>query len=243
MSDFAYHCNMASDGLVIKRLEQLFDVFILDEAQDISGYDFDFIELLLHSKIKVIMVGDVRQKTYSTTKSTKNKKFSNDIYKWFQHLEAKGYGELTILNQSHRCIQQICDFADALFPALPNSKSLNLNISNHDGIFLVSPCDLTAYYALYKPQILIYDKRAASKANGLPVNNFGAVKGQTYNRVVIIPTKPIEKYLCNGRIAEVESSIEKFYVAITRARHSVAFLATSTPSLPSILKWECPQTD
>lgn len=49
MSDFAFRCNEVSNGLVIKRLEQLFDVFILDEAQDIAGWDFDFISLLLKS--------------------------------------------------------------------------------------------------------------------------------------------------------------------------------------------------
>ena len=241
MSDFSCHCNEKSGGLVIKRLEQLIDVFILDEAQDISGWDLDFIELLLQSNIKVIMVGDVRQRTYSTSQSMKNKKFSDDIYSWFSHLQAKGYGEVKLLNQSYRCIQTICDFADDLFPALPKTKSLNDKPHEHTGIYALAPADLHRYCELFSPQILGHSKQAAKKTLGWPVRNFGVVKGQTYNHVVIVPTKPIEKYLCSGNIAEVESGKERLYVAITRARFSVAFLTSCTPTIPCFTKWACPK--
>lgn len=242
MSDFAYHCNEASKGLVIKRLEQLIDVFILDESQDISGWDLDFIELLLKSNIKVIMVGDVRQRTYSTSKSTKNKKFS-DIYLWFTYLQCKGYGKVKLLNQSYRCIQTICDFADALFPSLPKTISLNDVNIEHKGIYTLSPPDLNKYCNLYSPQILGHDKRAASKTSGLPVNNFGAVKGQTYNHVVIVPTNPIEKYLCSGDSENINSGREKLYVAVTRARYSVAFLTNCNPIIQNIKRWEYPKKE
>ena len=76
------------------------------------------------------------------------------------------------------------------------------------------------------------------QALGLPVNNFGVVKGQTYDRVIIIPTLSIEKYLCSGNIAEIESGKEKLYVAITRAKYSVAFLTDCTPKISNIEKWE-----
>lgn len=240
MSDFAYRCNEASNGLVVKRLEQLIDVFILDEAQDIAGWDLDFIGLLLKSNIKVIMVGDVRQKTYTTSKSTKNKQFSNDIFLWFSHIEKSGYGNIKLLNESHRCIQPICEFADALFPALPKTKSLNTDYNEHKGIFTIAPNDLQKYCGMFSPQILVYDKRAAKKAFGLSVSNYGAVKGQTYDRVLIIPTNPIEQYLCSGNVADVDSSKEKLYVAITRARFSVAFMTTCTPKNPSVKKWTAP---
>lgn len=238
MSDFAFCCNKLSNGLIVKRLEQLFDVFILDEAQDISGWDFDFIELLLKSSMKVIMVGDVRQKTYSTSKSTKNKNFSENIYNWFIYLEQQGYGSVKLLSQSHRCIQPICNFADALFPELPKTQSLKtMGEYEHNGIFVVHPHDIYSYCSLFSPQILVYDKRAAPKACGLSTKNYGAVKGQTYERVLIIPTKPIEQYLCSGDLTKIANGKEKFYVAVTRARYSVAFLTTCTPIIPDIAKW------
>lgn len=237
MSDFAFHCNEASGGLVINRLEHMFDVLIIDEVQDISGYDFNFIEMLLRSRIKVVLVGDTRQKTYSTTQSTKNKRYTNDIYEWFQKMEANGLGAITHLNQSYRCIQPICDFADALFPGLPATKSLNECTTGHDGIFYLEPKDLHEYYKRYNPQILVYNKSAESKAMGYPLRNYGAVKGQTFSRVLIIPTQKIEQYLCSGDINCVASIMEKFYVAITRARFSVAFLTGCTPTLP-LTKWD-----
>ncbi|MEF9893764.1 MAG: AAA family ATPase [Anaerorhabdus sp.] len=243
MSDFACCCNETSNGLVIKRLEQLFDVFILDETQDISGWDFELIGLLLKSKIKVIMVGDVRQRTYSTSQSTKNKKYSDNLCLWFEELQNKGLGSVKWLNQSYRCIQPICDFADNIFPNFPKTKSLNTASTPHSGIYTLKSEDLQKYYELYQPQILVHDKRSATKALGLPVYNFGAVKGQTYNHVVIVPTKPIEKYLCNGNIAEVESGKERFYVAITRARYSVAFLTSCTPTIPCLSNWERPHIE
>ena len=237
MSDFACCCNEKSHGLVIKRLEELIDVFILDEAQDISGWDLDFIELLIKSKIKVIMVGDVRQRTYSTSKSIKNKKYSDDIYLWFTHLESAGYGELKLYNQSYRCSQAICDFADELFPTLPKTVSHNHKYEGHTGIYIINSKDLHEYCDLFSPQILAYDKRAKSKALGLSFKNFGVVKGQTYNHVVIIPTKPIETYLGCGD-ATVITSREKLYVAITRARYSVAFLSTCNTPFECIRKWK-----
>lgn len=238
MSDFAFRCNAVSNGLVVKRLEQLFDVFILDEAQDIAGWDFDFISLLLKSKIKVIMVGDIRQRTYSTTKSAKNKKYAENIYLWYRDLEKAHYGKVVVLNQSYRCIQPICDFADALFPDLPNTTSLNTDKINHMGLYAVSPTDLDKYCEMYSPQVLVYDKRAAKKIGGIATRNFGAVKGQTFERVLIVPTKNMEKYLSTGNIKEISDTKEKIYVAITSAKFSVAFLTSCSIALDNVQLWK-----
>ena len=199
MSEFAFQSNEVSNGLVIKRLEEMYDIIIIDEAQDISGYDFDFIELLIHSNIKIVMVADIRQKTYSTTQSTKNKRYTNNILQWFEYLNKKSWGELRHWTFSYRCIQEICDFSDNLFPKLPKTQSKNIEQSNHDGLFYISADDLLEYCSMFQPQILINDKRARYKAKGLATLNFGLVKGQTFERVVIIPTDGIEKYISTGK--------------------------------------------
>ena len=49
-------------------------------------------------------------------------------------------------------------------------------------------------------------------------------KGREFDRVLIIPHGPIKKYLRNGDLKHVQGSLAKFYVAVTRAKHSVAFL-------------------
>jgi hypothetical protein len=69
---------------------------------------------------------------------------------------------------------------------------------------------------------------------GLPALNIGLSKGSTYDRALSFPTKPMLAYL---RTAEPDplKAPDRLYVAVTRARHSVAFVvdqsdATYVPS-------------
>ena len=56
--------------------------------------------------------------------------------------------------------------------------------------------------------------------------NFGASKGETYNRVLIFPNKPFKQFLLESKAL---SSPEKYYVAVTRARYSLAFVLETLP--------------
>ena len=105
------------------------------------------------------------------------------------------------------------------------------------GIYVVSPSDYDEYCKTFFPQVLVYDIRAARKIECMTARNFGAVKGQTFERVLIVPTQNADKYLSNGNIAEVESGKEKLYVAITRARYSVAFLSSCVAPIAGVQKW------
>jgi DNA helicase II / ATP-dependent DNA helicase PcrA len=73
-SEYAYRANEATGGQVINRLEALYDEIYIDEFQNLAGYDLEFLDLMFGSKIRVTVVGDPRQKTYSTNRSRKNKK-------------------------------------------------------------------------------------------------------------------------------------------------------------------------
>ena len=58
---------------------------------------------------------------------------------------------------------------------------------------------------------------------GLPAMNIGIVKGSTFERVVIFPTRPMKQYLSDGDPSKLKAP-ESLYVAVTRARYSVAFV-------------------
>ena len=63
--------------------------------------------------------------------------------------------------------------------------------------------------------------------------NIGVSKGSTFDRVLIFPTKPMLQYIKSGN-PDILAAREHLYVAVTRARHSVAFVvsrknATYTP--------------
>jgi DNA helicase-2/ATP-dependent DNA helicase PcrA len=53
--------------------------------------------------------------------------------------------------------------------------------------------------------------------------NIGVAKGSTFDRVMIFPTKPMLRYLDDKDETKLKAP-ERLYVAVTRARFSVAFV-------------------
>ncbi len=223
ISEFALECNNKSNNLVIARLERIYDVICIDEIQDLAGYDLELLKLFFNAKLEILLVGDNRQATYSTNNSSKNKnQKGKNIIDFFKEMEKEKICNIEYKQNSHRCKQCICDLADYLYPDMPETTSCNAKMTEHDGIFIVNNSKVEEYIKKYSPQILRYNK--SSKVEfGSPIN-FGLCKGSTYDRVLIIPTGPIKNFLKTGNLKEIEKSIEKLYVAITRAKYSVAFL-------------------
>ncbi len=219
-SQFAVIANQQSDGLVIDRLGDIFDHIYIDEVQDMAGYDLDLLDSLLDSTIGVTAVGDPRQSIYSTTNERRNKKYrGSGIITWFEeHVDSCDMVERTF---SVRCNQVICDFADSLFPRLPPTTSRNTDKTGHDGIFRIKRSDVMDYVEEHKPTVL--RPMITSDTLGLLAVNFGVSKGSTYDRVLIFPTKPMLTYLKSNDPTKAGSR-ERFYVAVTRAKYSVAFV-------------------
>lgn len=221
-SQFVCHCNDLCDGLVIWRLEKIYDLIFIDEMQDLVGWDQEFIESLMDSSIAVTLVGDPRQATYGTNHSSKNKaQKGRHMIKWIEDLVNSGQCDLEERCECFRCNQVICDFADCLYPELPKTKSKNAEETGHDGIFCVKPDQVPDYVATHNPKVLRWNVR--SDTFGLPAMNIGTSKGRTFDRVLIFPTNPMKEYLKTKNVSRA-GDLSKFYVAITRARYSVAFV-------------------
>jgi DNA helicase II / ATP-dependent DNA helicase PcrA len=221
VSDLAVVLNEATNGAMIRRLEKIYTHIFVDEVQDMAGYDLDLLDLLMKSQIVVTMVGDPRQHTFSTNESRKGKKHQGTgLLAWF-----KERGHMCALHErtiSYRCNQTICDFADALFPEMPKTTSSEVEVTGHDGIFYVPESRVSEYLGRFERVALLrHDKRA--KTLGMAAMNFGVAKGGTFDRVLIFPTEPMLAYL-NDRDSTKLKAPEKFYVAVTRARFSVAFV-------------------
>lgn len=225
VADFVWHLNQATDGKVVRRLEAIFDAILIDEIQDMAGHDLDFIDLLFASSIDVTLVGDPRQRTFATNQSSKNSKFSGaGILDWLNVKGRKAICETELLTGSWRCNQAICDWADALFPAMPKTSSLNTTATGHDGVFLVASDDVADYVKRTNATVL-RDRRTADTL-GLPATNIGIVKGSTFDRVVIFPTQPMLRYIRSQNLTALTSPFRP-YIAVTRARYSVAFVVES----------------
>ncbi len=223
ISRFVIDCELNSNGLVTKRLADIYDDIFIDEFQDLSGWDLDLLEVFLKTGIRMVIVGDPRQCTYTTNNSAKNSAYRGTgvldlVHKW----EANNLCQIEYQARSYRCNQRICNFADILWPDMEKTVSLNSTTTNHDGVFIVSGDNVSEYIKRYKPVLLRYNRRTG--VLGFPALNFGNSKGLGFDRCLIIPHGPIKKYLKNGVVNDVRGSLEKFYVAVTRARHSVAFL-------------------
>lgn len=222
LSEFVFECNVKSGGLVISRLEKIYSHIFIDELQDFAGYDLNFFEQLFQSSIQIIAVGDPRQATFATNNSSKNSKYKGSkIYEWLQGQQQKGIVQIDEKTDCHRCNQTICDFADLLYPDLPKTISKNSVVTEHDGIFLIQGSEVHKYIEQYQPTLLKYSK--SSKTFGYDALNIGLSKGRTYPRVLVFPTKNMIDFVKTKDLTKA-GDISKLYVAITRAKHSVAFI-------------------
>lgn len=223
VSDLACELNARSGGAVIRRLERIYAAILIDEFQDLAGYDLDFVELLFQSNIATIVVGDPRQQTFETTRSSKNKQFQGaGLHKWFAKIRKKVEIEVEELTTSYRCRQEICDFGDRLFPNYSPTRSANNASTEHDGIFWLQLQDVPRYLDEFHPKPLRWSE--TSKDAPASSENFGAVKGATFDRVLIFPTALMLDYLGTSDHSKLKpGTLSKLYVAATRARQSVAF--------------------
>ncbi len=223
ISLFVKECNTKSKGAVINRLELMHDTIYIDEVQDLAGYDLDILNLLFRSRINMIVVGDVRQATYSTNNSAKNKKYKGcNIYDLFINWQKNDICTIYHKKECFRSNQEICDLADSLYPEMEKTISKNIEDTGHDGVFIINGKDVDTYIKRFSPQLLRFDRR--SKFDSENILNFGASKGLTFERVLIIPNGPMKKFLKTGDYSNIETSKAKYYVAFTRAQYSVGIL-------------------
>lgn len=217
-------CDEASNGMVFRRIERCFDSIYIDEVQDLAGYDLEILDRLFQCQSDITMVGDPRQATYSTNNARKNNKYKKaNILNFFADNELKIEADDKSLQVNFRCIQEICDLANSLYPGLAQAKSGNNVRSEHDGVFLICQEDVATYLQNFNPMQLRDSKRTAVNENWDAIN-FGKSKGMTLERVLIYPSGPILKWLIDSKYDLGQAARSKLYVALTRAKQSVAIV-------------------
>ena len=234
------------ENFTLSRIKGIFPKIYIDEMQDLAGYDLNFVELLIKEGIDVTLVGDPRQCTYLTNYGRKGKGKDGSRKDATEFFEGKIDIDEITLKDSFRNCQAICDFANRMHGNKYGTCTSNAERCNdfkrekyekHGGIWIVHEKYVKKYTETYAPKILRDSKRVVLppfvKTND--VLNFGASKGLTFDRVLIYPTEPMEKWLKNpsdpfGENSENKTNVSscKFYVAITRARYSVAFVVDET---------------
>lgn len=224
IAKFIIRCEEASGGRVTRRLRQVYTDLYIDECQDLAGHDWDFVELLLRSDLRVTLVGDPRQSVLSTNLSRKNIAYRKSgvtelLEKWGQ----AGLCEIETMNETRRCNRAICNLANRLWPGMEDMTPLSDVRTGHDGVFLVAEGNAEDYIQRFRPQVLRHKRRPNAPSYEREGANFGVAKGMECDRVLIVPTGPIKKFLKTGDPGSLKAK-DRLHVAITRARHSVAFV-------------------
>lgn len=232
LAKFVIRANEKSNGAVIDRISRIYPNIFIDEVQDLAGYDLEIVKELYHSNSSVVCVGDPRQVTYYTHSERKHNPYKSGMIKQFVQTECYKRDNIVIdevlLSKSHRCNRQLCDFSSLIYPAFPKSEPCDCEHCHnadvqHQGVYLVKESDKCRYIERYTPVQLRHNVKTVT-VQGYSAYNFGKSKGKTFNRVIIYPTADIMKWLKNHNASLKDETRAKLYVAITRARYSVAFI-------------------
>ena len=154
---------------------------------------------------------------------------SEQVRAYFLMLEAQGLCVTSYANTTRRFNQEICDFintihgdADSMVEPDPNNQQ-EMPVEN-SGVYMMNVDSLREYCEYYHPIILRYDKKAkVGFQHDCDVFNYGGAKGATYERVVIIPVSTTLPFIERQVKITSNQTRAKFYVACTRAKHSVVF--------------------
>lgn len=233
LSKFAIRCNEKSSGKVFDRISRIYRHIYVDEVQDLAGYDLEVLIKLFASTSNIVLVGDPRQVTYLTHHEKRYSSYRNGLIENFIADHCKQYDveiDKTSLVFSHRNNSFICSFSSKLYPDFPASVPCKCptcrdEISDHNGIYLVHSRYVDLYRDTFEPIVLRY---SGAKP---PEWNFGKSKGLGFKRVLIYPPKTCSAFLHSGVLTKIERGevkpafdISKFYVAVTRAMHSVGIV-------------------
>lgn len=230
----------------ILRLLKIFDAIYIDEVQDLVGYDFEIIKAITKSTCgDLVCVGDFRQTVYATSIASKSPKNNAEKFKAFKDV---GFQD-EHLSISWRCVQPICDFPDLVHAEeehyLPTSSKVNEipdKFSDHVGVFAVHSNDLSAYISKFNPVILRLNRSTQIElCKDRSSFNFGEAKGLGFDRVLVISTEKQRNFISGDFTVFNNDKTEKarntFYVAITRARYSIAFVYDGMETCNQVEKW------
>jgi hypothetical protein len=213
------------------RLGEVYTRVYFDEVQDLVGWDYSVLKSLNKvMKSSITCVGDFRQTVYETSFGQKAPETAAQKIAEFRGL---GFIEEP-LALNRRSIQSICDIADTVhlgaYQATKSAADPTPDEFNHHlGAFIVKQSDVMDYIATFDPMVLRWNVRSGNKF--LPPDarcyNFGSSKGLGFDRVLILPAESQMSFVLGHAVpfAEgTETAQNKMYVAITRARYSLAFV-------------------
>lgn len=204
-----------------ERIEKFYDCYMFDEIQDLGGHDFDFIQNILPTNIDCILVGDFYQHTFETSNDGN---IATGLYKDYTKYKKKWsktrieIDEKTLSN-SYRCSPTICNFV---------SQHLGIKIASHrhdnSAIHIINKQDEADKLFRDDSKVKLFYKEAQKYP--CISENWGNSKGlDSFQNICIVLNKTTLKAFNENKLNQLpQSTLNKFYVACTRAKGDIYFI-------------------
>lgn len=229
VSCLAYRCIEHSDKKVINRIESIYSHVFFDELQDYAGWDLEIFKCLFNANISVKCVGDYKQATFRTNNSSKYRQYRDEkIRDFFVAQNNNGICSLSYSNTTRRFNQEICNFVNTIHNdkescICPCDATASNDVEN-SGVFFIDNRYIDWYCSYYDPIILRYSRDSKIEFNhNCSIFNYGNSKGATFDRTVIVPVGTVLPFINEQKRITSNQTRSKFFVACTRAKHSVVF--------------------
>jgi DNA helicase-2/ATP-dependent DNA helicase PcrA len=207
---------------VNNRIKKYFDYLLIDEIQDFSGHDFNFLKSLVKGNYEILFVGDFYQNTFDTSKdgNLNTGKNFEDYSKYKKLFEKMGlHVDTKTLLKSRRCSKTICGFI---------KNNLGIDIDSYDdrnSIITVIDNHEDAVNIVKNDLIIKLFFKEHHKHNFFS-ENWGKSKGMTYKDVCVVLNKTTQqKFETNDLSSLAPQTKNKFYVACTRASNNLYFVS------------------
>ena len=208
---------------ILLRIDNHFELLMIDEVQDFASRDFDFLLEIIKSNVNTYLVGDFYQHTYSTSNDgNKNSNLFDDYDNYIKIFKNIGFEcDEDLLCKSYRCTKKICNYI---------SEQLKINIESHSSsdeegeIQFIDDNNEEEIESIFFNDSIVKLHYQNSNKYGFNHKNWGEVKGlDCFKDVCVILNK--KTYETKNQLFKLSSQTKnKLYVAITRARRNVYFI-------------------
>lgn len=223
-----YHSRLAKYVLhkgympyVRERISRFSDRLLVDEVQDFSSHDFDFLLELAASNVEVLMVGDFHQHTYDTSRDgSKGSALHSSFGSYKKRFVDVGVAVDTVsLSKSRRCSSAVCEFITSKLGISIESASARV------ASVRVVDSQSEADEVWSRPDVVKLFYQEHSKYDCF-AQNWGGSKGEDhYDEICVVLNKTTWDHYQNGSLASMSPlTLNKLYVALSRSRGDVSLV-------------------
>lgn len=199
-----------------QRIEKYYDSIMIDEVQDFSGHDFNFLKDIISSNNEYLLVGDFFQHTFDTSNDGRvNCNLYKDCNCYINHFSNIRIDSTTLSN-SYRCSPCICEF-------IRTKIGIEIYASTRkDGIVMLLEDDKEIKKIISNNNIVKLFYQSSIKYNCYSMN-WGSSKGiNKFNDVCVVLNKnTMNNYTKNTLFKLPSRTKNKLYVACTRSKRNL----------------------